>query len=134
VTAEDDPFFDGGEDNERAAIAICHLCPVQDACLAYAIGTGQQYGVWGGQPQTVLRRLIAQDRRGRRRTEQAPAAHFNASKTRCKRGHLFDAANTYYAADGSRRCRACLREAYLAWATRTKRQTRSAATEVARHA
>ncbi len=37
--------------------------------------------------------------------------HPNASKTRCKRGHPFDAHNTYYAPDGQRRCRTCLREA-----------------------
>ena len=131
VTADDDPFFDGGEDNERTAIAICQLCPVQDPCLAYAIRTGQQHGVWGGQPQTVLRRLIARDRRGRGRSEQAPTGHVNASKSRCKRGHLFNTANTHYAADGSRRCRACLRDAYLAW---TRRQARLAAAEVARRA
>jgi WhiB family redox-sensing transcriptional regulator len=135
VTADDDPFFDGGEDNQRAAIAICQLCPVQDPCLAYAISTGQQYGVWGGKPQAELRRLVAQDRGGRRRSEQAPTGHFNAAKTRCKRGHRFDAANTYYAADGSRRCRACLRDAYVAWARRAKRQAGSAAGEgVARRA
>jgi WhiB family redox-sensing transcriptional regulator len=135
VTAEDDPFFDGGEDNERAAIAICQLCRVQDACLTYAIHTGQQYGVWGGRSQAELRRLVAADRRGQRRSEQAPTGHFNASKTRCKRGHLFTAANTHYAADGSRRCRACLRDAYVAWARRTKRQAGPAAGEgVARRA
>ncbi len=94
VTADDDPFFDGGEDNERAAIAICQLCPVQ----------------------------------------QVPTGHFNASKTRCKRGHLFDAANTHYAADGSRRCRACLRDAYVAWARRAKRQAGPSAREVGHRA
>jgi WhiB family redox-sensing transcriptional regulator len=129
VTADGDPFFDGGEDNERAAIAICQLCPVQNPCLAYAISTGQQYGVWGGKSQGELRRLIAQDRRGRRRSEQAPTGHVNASKTRCKRGHRFDAANTHYAADGSRRCRACLRDAYVAWTRRTKRQASPTAQE-----
>jgi WhiB family redox-sensing transcriptional regulator len=135
VTAEDDPFFDGGEDNERAAIAICRLCPVQDPCLAHAVGTGQQYGVWGGKSQAELRRLVAADRRGRPRSGQAPAGHVNAAKARCKRGHRFDAANTYYAADGSRRCRACLRDAYLAWARRAKRRAGPAAGEgVARNA
>ncbi len=31
----------------------------------------------------------------------------NARKTRCKRGHPFDDANTYYDPTGARRCRAC---------------------------
>lgn len=37
-------------------------------------------------------------------------SHPNAMKTRCKRGHLFDAANTYVMSTGSRACRACRRE------------------------
>lgn len=34
-------------------------------------------------------------------------AKTNAAKTHCKRGHLFDAANTYYQPDGCRVCRRC---------------------------
>jgi hypothetical protein len=35
VTARYDPFFDGTEQGERAAIAICRTCRVQSECLAY---------------------------------------------------------------------------------------------------
>jgi hypothetical protein len=35
-----------------------------------------------------------------------PAAR-NRKKTRCLRGHVYDEANTYRAADGSRKCKAC---------------------------
>lgn len=38
----------------------------------------------------------------------APAAA-NAAKTHCKRGHPFDAENTYMRLDGGRTCRACQR-------------------------
>lgn len=31
-----------------AAKAVCARCPVRAPCLAYALATGQQYGVWGG--------------------------------------------------------------------------------------
>jgi WhiB family transcriptional regulator, redox-sensing transcriptional regulator len=31
-----------------AAKSICGGCPVQDACLAYALDSGQDDGVWGG--------------------------------------------------------------------------------------
>ena len=34
----------------------------------------------------------------------------NAIKTRCKRGHPFDEANTYVDGRGHRRCRSCARE------------------------
>lgn len=36
----------------------------------------------------------------------------NARKTHCKRGHAFDDANTRVRPDGSRKCRACDREAH----------------------
>jgi WhiB family transcriptional regulator, redox-sensing transcriptional regulator len=111
VTADYDPFFADTVDGQLKALAICESCPVRDACLTFAVRTGQQYGIWGGQPQQIIRRLIALDRAGRPRGRQAPAGHPQASKTHCKRGHPFDAENTYYTPDGRRRCRTCLREA-----------------------
>lgn len=30
------------------ARAICMMCPVRDECLAYAVGTGETEGIWGG--------------------------------------------------------------------------------------
>jgi WhiB family redox-sensing transcriptional regulator len=109
ATAHYDPFFDETEKGERAAIAICRTCRVQGECLAYAVRTGQSYGVWGGTPQRELRRLIALDRLGRPQARQAWARHRNAAKDRCEHGHLFDATNTYYTPTGERRCRSCRR-------------------------
>jgi WhiB family redox-sensing transcriptional regulator len=111
VTAGYDPFFADAEALQLEAITICATCPVRDACLTFAVRTGQQYGIWGGQPQQIVRRLIALERAGRPHSSQAPARHPQASKTHCKRGHPFNAENTYYTPDGHRRCRSCLREA-----------------------
>jgi WhiB family redox-sensing transcriptional regulator len=111
VTADYDPFFAGTKESTEAAIAICAGCPVRHDCLTFAVRTGQQYGVWGGQPEQIIRRLIATDRAGRPHRRQAPAGHPQASRTHCKRGHPFNAENTYYTPDGHRRCRTCLREA-----------------------
>jgi WhiB family transcriptional regulator, redox-sensing transcriptional regulator len=111
VTAQYDPFFADTAELQAEAIAICETCSVRDACLTFAVRTGQQYGIWGGQPERIARRLIAADRAGRPHHRQAPASHPQASKTHCKHGHPFDAANTYYTPDGRRRCRTCLREA-----------------------
>jgi hypothetical protein len=111
VSADHDPFFADGAELQAEAIAICVTCPARDACLTFAVRTGQQYGIWGGQPQQIIRRLIAADRAGRPQGRRVPARHPQASKTHCKRGHPFDAANTYYTPDGRRRCRTCLREA-----------------------
>ncbi|MFN2347613.1 MAG: WhiB family transcriptional regulator [Dermatophilaceae bacterium] len=44
---------------ERLAKEICSSCPVQDACLAYALRTQQEDGVWGG--------FTAEERRARLR-------------------------------------------------------------------
>lgn len=35
--------------------------------------------------------------------------HFQKRKTHCKRGHLFDVANTYVKRGGGRQCRECIR-------------------------
>jgi WhiB family transcriptional regulator, redox-sensing transcriptional regulator len=111
VTAEYDPFFSDTAELQAEAIAICETCAVRDDCLTFAVRTGQQYGVWGGQPQQFIRRLIALERAGRPQSPRVSASHPQASKTQCKRGHRFTAENTYYAPDGQRRCRTCMREA-----------------------
>jgi len=41
------------------AKAVCARCPVRDACLAYALATDQDAGIWGG--------LTEEERRGLRR-------------------------------------------------------------------
>jgi WhiB family redox-sensing transcriptional regulator len=127
VTADYDPFFADTQELQAEAIGICGTCPVRDACLTFAVRTGQQYGIWGGQPQQIIRRLIALERAGRPHGHQA-AGHPQASKTHCKRGHRFSAENTYYAPDGQRRCRTCLREAQP---PRARRRRRGGNTDVA---
>jgi WhiB family redox-sensing transcriptional regulator len=111
VAAGYDPFFADSVELQAEAIAICEACPVRDACLTFAVRTGQQYGIWGGQPQQIVRRLIVADRAGRPQARRVSARHPQASKNHCKRGHRFSAENTYYTLDGHRRCRTCLRQA-----------------------
>jgi WhiB family redox-sensing transcriptional regulator len=111
VSADYDPFFADSAELQAEGIAICATCLVRDDCLTFAVRTGQQYGIWGGQPEGIVRRLIAADRAGRPQARRVPAGHPQASKTHCKHGHPFNAANTYYTRDGRRRCRTCLREA-----------------------
>ena len=111
VSADQDPFFADSAELQAEGITVCATCLVRDDCLTFAVRTGQQYGIWGGQSQQIIRRLIAADRAGRPHHRQAPASHPQSSKTHCKRGHPFSADNTYYTPDGRRRCRTCLREA-----------------------
>ena len=109
ATATYDPFFPETSGSEADALAMCGICPVRETCLAYAVETGQMFGVWGGKTQAEIRQLITRARAGRLPARRVRPGHFNADKTHCKHGHPFDAANTYYAANGERRCRACRR-------------------------
>lgn len=46
-----------------AAKAVCASCPIQSACLRWALETGQEAGVWGGTSED--------DRRALRRSTRA---------------------------------------------------------------
>jgi WhiB family redox-sensing transcriptional regulator len=37
-----------GEVRAEKAKSVCARCPVKAQCLAYALATGQKFGVWGG--------------------------------------------------------------------------------------
>jgi WhiB family redox-sensing transcriptional regulator len=94
---------------EQQALAICDRCPVQVQCLAYAVATCQQHGVWGGKTQQELRRLVANTDRPNRRPpldvgiRRGPRP---GSGDRCPAGHPYEDANTYR--HGSRQvCRTC---------------------------
>ncbi|MGH3321751.1 MAG: WhiB family transcriptional regulator [Streptosporangiaceae bacterium] len=41
------------------AKAVCARCPVRAACLAYALRTGQDFGIWGGLTSDGRRALRA---------------------------------------------------------------------------
>src|SRR5947209_2878886 len=62
-------FFPAGELDDKAveqaeeAKNVCAGCPVQGACLEFAIATNQPYGIWGG--------ANASERRSLRRRRQA---------------------------------------------------------------
>ena len=94
---------------ELQALAVCDRCPVRVACLAYAVTSRQQHGVWGGKNQQELRRLVANTARPKRRPpvdvglQRGPRP---GSRGRCPAGHPYEEANTYRY--GSRLvCRTC---------------------------
>ena len=63
---EDNLFFPVNEGERSlvgAAKAVCEGCPVQAECLAYAIETGQNEGIWGGLTSTERRTLRRRWRR-----------------------------------------------------------------------
>jgi len=53
-------FFPSVEDDQvQLAVArqVCATCPVQEACLIYAIESRQTVGIWGGATTRERRRL-----------------------------------------------------------------------------
>ncbi len=50
----------------QAAKAFCRSCPVQHACLEFALETNQEDGVWGGKDETERRRLRREWRQSRK--------------------------------------------------------------------
>jgi len=51
---------DEKEDRESRAKAICGACPVQKACLEYAIAIKELHGIWGGTNEVERKALLAQ--------------------------------------------------------------------------
>jgi WhiB family redox-sensing transcriptional regulator len=52
----------------RAAKAICQTCAVREECLAFALETNQEAGVWGGTSEEERRALRRERATTRRRT------------------------------------------------------------------
>ena len=57
-------FFPETEEAVAVAKAVCATCPVQEACLEFALITRQDDGVWGGLDENERRRV-------RRRRQEA---------------------------------------------------------------
>ena len=51
---------------------VCARCPVREACLDFALSTGQAYGIWGG--------LTEDERRSLRRRRQRAAGRRSAAE------------------------------------------------------
>jgi WhiB family redox-sensing transcriptional regulator len=78
-STDPDLFFPVGAtgpalDHIAAAKAVCTTCPVQAACLEFAIESNQDSGVWGGASEEERRHIRRQRLRQRRATAAAAAA------------------------------------------------------------
>lgn len=75
--ADPDLFFPVGTTGAAlrqidAAKAVCRTCPSLDACLEFALSTGQDAGVWGATSEEE-RRAIRRARRRAARVAASPA-------------------------------------------------------------
>jgi WhiB family redox-sensing transcriptional regulator len=60
---EPQTFFPENDEDAGPAKAVCGACPVQEACLEYALVRREKEGVWGGCTERERRRIIRQRRR-----------------------------------------------------------------------
>jgi WhiB family redox-sensing transcriptional regulator len=61
--ADPDIFYPVSDEEAEDAKAICALCPVQRACLEWALNNRESDGVWGGATERERRRIIRRRRR-----------------------------------------------------------------------
>ncbi|WP_370424318.1 WhiB family transcriptional regulator (plasmid) [Streptomyces sp. QH1-20] len=78
VCREEDPdlFFPVGNTGPallqiEEAKAVCRRCPVMKQCLQWALGSGQDFGVWGGLSEDERRSLKRRAARNRARNATA---------------------------------------------------------------
>ncbi|MFJ1799026.1 WhiB family transcriptional regulator [Streptomyces sp. NPDC088180] len=55
------------------AKAVCRRCPVMEACLDWALESGQDHGVWGGADETDRRRIQRRATRLRLKEQRSAA-------------------------------------------------------------
>jgi hypothetical protein len=55
-------FVSARQVREEKARAICARCPVRPDCLAYALDTGEAFGIWGGANEDERRAMRRQRR------------------------------------------------------------------------
>jgi WhiB family redox-sensing transcriptional regulator len=69
------PVGKSGPAVEQAAEAklVCAGCPVREACLSWALATGQDHGIWGGLDEEERRALRRRRARAARRDRGAAA-------------------------------------------------------------
>jgi WhiB family redox-sensing transcriptional regulator len=58
----DAEFVTARQQREATAKAICARCPVRDSCLAYALDTRQEFGIWGGLNEDERRAILRRQR------------------------------------------------------------------------
>ncbi len=53
--ADPDLFFPGSKADEKAALALCAMCPVMRECQSYSMDARETFGVWGGRTEKQRR-------------------------------------------------------------------------------
>lgn len=67
----DDIFYPGQGTSARAAKELCYSCPVQRACLEWALDNNEQDGIWGGLGINARKKILAERRAAAAQTAAA---------------------------------------------------------------
>jgi len=109
------------------AKAVCRRCPVSGECLAWALASGQDDGVWGG--------LSEDERRALRRNQDRPVREVAPVYCNGRVSHKRTDANTRVdATTGGKICMDCDSGRAAAASRRDARDARDARDEVERRA
>lgn len=55
-------FFPASSDDIGAIVRFCTRCRVRTPCLAYAVATGERFGIWGGRTPRERMRIPEDER------------------------------------------------------------------------
>lgn len=73
-SVDPETFFPAPSEPADAAVALCRTCPVQGACLAWALDVGDCHGVWGATTPRERRAMLVAWRGLTQRVSPPPAA------------------------------------------------------------
>lgn len=126
-----DAWFAGRKKDVAAAQQGCQPCPLKAECLAWALSTGQEHGVWGGELMRAGERPgcghpasdeyrntrgqlachgCAREASARWREKRRAAQAGEPVPVRHPLRHRHGMSERYRAANGEVKCRACQRE------------------------
>lgn len=57
LDADPEAFFPEKGGSTREAKRICHVCPVREECLEWALENDERFGIWGGMSERERRRM-----------------------------------------------------------------------------
>lgn len=81
-----DAWYPAKGGSARQVKAICADCPVQAACLEYALTNGERWGIWGGLSAAERQKLRPSPRRSRAPHNSHPDAARREPRVRCDCG------------------------------------------------
>ena len=117
VCAQIDPYVWFSEEGSlnATAKALCHSCPIEDACLSTALADPELSGIWGGTTPRERQRMRALAARSPRRNGARPIKHGTEGGAQAHRRHGEAACSMCKtAATDARQCRSDRVEAMAA--------------------